>query len=322
MLIGGINIINKVVCAPMAGVTDKAFRILAREYGCGLIYTEMVSAKALTFNNHRTKLLIDISEEEPPVAVQLFGSEPDIMAEAAIILEELGANIIDINMGCPVPKVVKNFEGSALMLNPQLAESIVSSISKRVNIPVTVKIRKGWDDNNINAVDFAIRLQEAGAKAVAIHGRTRDQYYAGRADWDIIKEVKKALQIPLIGNGDVWSPEDGIKMLQHTRCDAIMIGRGAMGNPWLFKRVTQAVDGYEIDGEPSASHKILGAIKHLDLMIKFKEEKVAVKEMRKHAAWYIKGLRDAAKVRDQINKAETRDEMVEQLMAFLERIKI
>ncbi|MFZ7101362.1 MAG: tRNA dihydrouridine synthase DusB [Peptococcaceae bacterium] len=321
MRIGNIQIANPVVCAPMAGVTDKAFRMVVKEQGCGLVYTEMVSAKALTYKNERTFALIDLKDEKPPLSVQLFGSEPRIMAEGAKIVEDYGADIIDINMGCPVPKVVRNSEGSALMLEPGLAGQIVRAVVNRVKIPVTVKIRKGWDDTNINAVAFAREMEESGAAAVAVHGRTRSQYYSGQADWSIIKAVKEAVQVPVIGNGDIFWPEDGLRMFTATGCDGIMIGRGALGNPWIFGRLAQLLSGNDLP-EPSIAERISTAVRHVELAVKYKDEAVAVKELRKHMAWYFKGLPHAARMRDHVNKLSTLEEVKEMLYGYLERSEI
>ncbi len=320
MKIGDVTIPNQVVLAPMAGVTDKAFRITARQHGCGLVYTEMVSAKALTYKNIKTKALLDIEGEEQPISVQLFGSEPHIMAEAARIAVQEGAKIIDVNMGCPVPKVVKNGEGSALLENPQLAQAIVQAMVSAVDVPITVKMRIGWDRDHIVAVEFARKMEEAGASAVAVHGRTRDQYYSGKADWDVIKEVKAALSIPVIGNGDIWSPEDAKNMLEKTRCDAVMLGRGIMGNPWLISRTLQYLRGEEVAPPPTTTEKIRGALLHLDLTISFKGEEIGVREMRKHLAWYLKGLRHTAPLKEAIFKATRRSQVVGLLEEYLEKV--
>jgi len=320
--IGNVVIDNPVVLAPMAGVTDKAFRILVKEQGCGLVYTEMVSAKALTYKNEKTFELIDLREELPPVSVQLFGSEPHILAEAAKIVEEQGASIIDINMGCPVPKVVKSKEGSALMLNPDLACSIVEKVVQSVKIPVTVKIRKGWDENNVNAVDFAKRMETSGVSAIAIHGRTRSQLYSDQADWEIIRKVKEAVNVPVLGNGDIFSPKDAQNMFEKTKCDAVMVGRGAMGNPWLIYRITSFINKGVKISEPSVMDRIKLAVKHVELAVRYKNEKIAIKEMRKHVAWYFKGLPHAARMRDIINEVTTLTELKELLYGYLDRVDI
>ncbi|MFZ5945245.1 MAG: tRNA dihydrouridine synthase DusB [Bacillota bacterium] len=322
MQIGNVAIDNPVVLAPMAGVTDKPFRILCKEKGCGLIYTEMVSAKALTYKNERTFNLIDLKNEDHPISVQIFGSDPRIMAEGAFVVQEHGADIIDINMGCPVPKVIKNKEGSALMLDSHLAAEIVKKVSLAVKVPVTVKIRKGWDDNNINAVEFAKAMEEAGAKAIAVHGRTRSQFYSGKADWEIIRRVKEAVNIPVIGNGDIFKPEDALRMLRETNCDGTMVGRGAMGNPWIFAAINKFLSSGEKIPEPGLSERILTAVKHAELAVKYKDEQVAIKEMRKHVAWYFKGLPHSARIRDMVNKVKTLEEIKEMLFGYLSQIDV
>lgn len=318
MEIGSVAIPNQVVLAPMAGVTDKAFRLIAREHGCGLIYTEMISAKALTYKNIRTKALLDLTGEEQPIAVQLFGSEPETMADAARIAVGEGAQILDINMGCPVPKVVKNGEGSALLNNKDVAYRIVRAMAKAVKVPITVKIRAGWNQEDINAVDFAKKMEEAGASAVAVHGRTREQFYAGQADWEIIKRVRDNVEIPVIGNGDIWTPQDAQEMLNATGCDAVMLGRGVLGNPWLISRVRRYQQGEEVS-PPTLQEKIKGAIKHLDLTIKLKGEVMGVREMRKHLAWYLKGLPYTAPLKEMIYKAVTREDIIDLLKGYAEK---
>lgn len=305
----------------MAGVTDKAFRLIAREYGCGLIYTEMISAKALTYNNKKTKILMDIEGELQPIAVQLFGSESEVMAQGARLAVENGAQILDVNMGCPVPKVVRCGEGSALLENLDRAVDIVTAMVQAVKVPVTVKIRIGWDKQNIVAVDFAKGMAAAGAAAIAVHGRTRDQYYGGKADWDVIREVKDTVDIPVIGNGDIWAPEDGARMIRETGCDAIMIGRGVMGNPWLIGETLHYLETGEKREKPTPREKINLAIKQLDLMISFKGEDVGVREMRSHLAWYLKGLARTAVLKDAIFRAKKRDQMVELLSSYLQEIE-
>ena len=316
MKIGNIVLKNPVVLAPMSGITDKAFRIIAGEHGCGLVYTEMISAKALTYQNTKTGSLLNLEGEEQPIVVQLFGCEPDVMAEGARIAVSAGAQIIDVNMGCPVPKVVKNSEGSALLEKPDLASAVIKAMVRAVSVPITVKIRSGLNRENIVAVEFSRRMEEAGAAAVAVHGRTRDQYYSGQADWDIIKKVKKALSVPVIGNGDIWAPRDAARMLEMTHCDAVMLGRGVLGNPWLISNTLRFLEGKEIL-LPSPSARIQGALAHLDLTVKLKGEPVGVREMRKHLAWYLKGLAGAAKVKGAIFAAKTREEAAAVLENYL-----
>lgn len=318
MKIGNLELKNKVFLSPMAGVTDLPFRLICKEQGCGLLYTEMINGKALCYDDENTKKMLKIEEEEHPVAVQIFGSEPGFMGRAAEIMNDYSNEILDINMGCPAPKVVKNGDGSALMKNPKLAEEVLRAVVKNSKKPVTLKIRKGWDDNSVNAVEIAKIAEDCGISALAIHGRTREQFYSGKADWDIIAEIKKNLSIPVIGNGDVFTIEDSINMLDKTGCDAIMIGRGAQGNPWIFKRINHYMNTGEILPEPTLNEKISTAIKHLKLAVEEHGEYVAVREMRKHIAWYLKGLRNSAKLRDEINKIEDYQEVVSKLEYYME----
>ncbi|HBF4082724.1 tRNA dihydrouridine synthase DusB [Clostridioides difficile] len=318
MKIGNLELKNKVFLSPMAGVTDLPFRLICKEQGCGLLYTEMINGKALCYDDENTKKMLKIEEEEHPVAVQIFGSEPEFMGRSAEIMNDYSNEILDINMGCPAPKVVKNGDGSALMKNPKLAEEVLRAVVKNSKKPVTLKIRKGWDDNSVNAVEIAKIAEDCGISALAIHGRTREQFYSGKADWDIIAEIKKNLSIPVIGNGDVFTIEDSINMLDKTGCDAIMIGRGAQGNPWIFKRINHYMNTGEILPEPTLNEKISTAIKHLKLAVEEHGEYVAVREMRKHIAWYLKGLRNSAKLRDEINKIEDYQEVVSKLEYYME----
>lgn len=299
LYIRDVEIKNNVFLAPMAGVTDKPYRRICSEMGCGFTYTEMVSAKGLYYGSENTEFLTDIDDGEN-VALQIFGSDPYIMGEIARRLNTSNAKVIDINMGCPTPKIVKNGDGSALMLKPDLAESVIKAVVKNSIKPVTIKIRKGWDDAHVNAVEIAKMAESCGVKAVAVHGRTREQFYSGNADWDIIKKVKDNLKIPVIGNGDVFSPEDAKRMIDETGCDAVMVGRGAEGNPWIFKRILHYLNTGEILPEPTVSEKIDMILRHLDMMIEYKGEQIGILEMRKHIAWYLKGIRGASKIKQMV----------------------
>ena len=318
MKIGNLNVDNRGFLSPMAGVTDLPFRLICKEQDCGMLYTEMVNAKALCYDDQNTKKMLKIEEEEHPVAIQIFGSDPEYMGGAAKILNSYPNEILDINMGCPAPKVVKNGDGSALLKNPELAAKVLKAVVGNSEKPVTLKIRKGWDDTCINAVEIAKIAEDCGISAIAIHGRTREQYYSGKADWDIIRQVKENVSIPVIGNGDVFEVEDAINMLNQTNCDAIMIGRGAQGNPWIFKRINHYMQTGEILPEPTLEEKINTAKKHLKLAVEEHGEYVAVREMRKHIAWYLKGLRNSARVRDEINKIESYEEVVNKLESYMQ----
>ena len=293
----------------MAGVTDLPFRLLCREQGAGLLCMEMVSAKAIYYNNRNTESLLEIHPDEKPVSLQFFGSDPKIMSEMAKRIEERPFAILDINMGCPVPKVVKNGEGSALMKNPKLVYEIVSAIVKAISKPVTVKIRKGFDDDHVNAVEIAKIIEEAGAAAVAVHGRTREQYYSGKADWDIIRQVKEAVSIPVIGNGDVTSPQNADELVKQTGCDGIMIARGAQGNPWIFSEMIHWEETGELPPRPDKDEVREMMLRHARLQLEYKGEFSGIREMRKHVAWYTKGLKGAARLREKVNAVESLEEL-------------
>ena len=311
--IGNTVLENNVILAPMAGVTDLPFRVLCREQGAGCVVTEMVSAKAVLYNNKNTRELLQIDPAERPAAVQLFGSEPDIMAEIAARLEEGPYGYIDVNMGCPVPKIVNNGEGSALMKNPERAKEVLTAMVKAVKKPVTVKFRKGFNDLSVNAVEFAKMAESCGVAAVAVHGRSREQYYSGKADWDIIRQVKEAVRIPVIGNGDIFTPEDAGRMLKETGCDGIMVARGAKGNPWLFGRINHYLDTGEVLPGPSMAEIKAMILRHGRMLVQFKGEGVAMREMRGHMAWYTKGMPHSATLRNEINQVETLEGFVELL---------
>ncbi len=310
MNIGSVTLANNIMLGPMAGVTDLPFRMLCKEYGCGLVYTEMVSAKGMLYENKHTHVLLDMSPDERPVAVQIFGSEPDVLAAMAKRLDAYPFDIIDINMGCPAPKIVKNGEGSALMKNPALVGRIVEAVVSQTSKPVTVKIRKGFDSRNVNAVEVAKTAEAAGAAAVAVHGRTREQYYGGTADWNIIGEVKAALKIPVIGNGDIFSPEAAAAMLKQTGCDGVMVARGALGNPWIFGGILRYLQYGVIEPPPSIEERLRVAMKHFDRQMEYKGEHLGLLEMRKHLSWYTKGLPNSAEIRVRLNSAATKDEVV------------
>ena len=307
--IGNVELENRYILGPMAGVTDLPFRLLCREQGAGLLCMEMVSAKAIYYNNRNTESLLEIHPDERPVSLQLFGSDPKIMSEMAKRIEERPFAILDVNMGCPVPKVVKNGEGSALMKNPKLVYEIVSALVKAIDKPVTVKIRKGFDDDHVNAVEIAKIIEEAGAAAVAVHGRTREQYYSGKADWNIIRQVKEAVSIPVIGNGDVTSPQKADELVRQTGCDGVMIARGAQGNPWIFSELTQWEETGELPLRPDKDEIRKMMLRHARLQLEYKGEFSGIREMRKHVAWYTKGLKGAARLREKVNAVESLEEL-------------
>ena len=307
--IGNVELENRYILGPMAGVTDLPFRLLCREQGAGLLCMEMVSAKAILYNNRNTEQLLTIHPDERPVSLQLFGSDPKIMSEMAKRIEERPFAILDINMGCPVPKVVKNGEGSALMKEPKLVYEIVSAVVKAIEKPVTVKIRKGFDDDHVNAVEIAKIIEEAGAAAVAVHGRTREQYYSGTADWDIIRQVKEAVSIPVIGNGDVTSPQKAEELVRQTGCDGVMIARGAQGNPWIFSEMTAYEQTGEIPAGPDKDEVRKMMLRHARLQLEYKGDYLGIREMRKHVAWYTKGIPKAARLREKINAVESYEEL-------------
>lgn len=311
--IGNVKLENDLILGPMAGVTDLPFRLLCKEQGAGLLCMEMVSAKGIMYNNKNTKFLLTIDERERPVSLQLFGSDADIISEQAKRIEELPFDILDINMGCPVPKIVNNGDGSALMKNPLLAGEIIEKTARAIQKPVTVKIRKGFDEEHINAVEMAHIAQESGAAAIAVHGRTREQYYSGKADWEIIRKVKEAVHIPVIGNGDVWTPQDAIDMRKQTGCDGVMIGRGAQGNPWIFKQILHYEQTGELLEKPSPQEVTEMILRHAKMQMEFKGEYIGMREIRKHAAWYTAGYKNSAKLRGKINETETYEELKELL---------
>lgn len=309
--IGNVTLDNPLVLAPMAGVTDLPFRLLCKEHGVGLVCMEMVSAKAIYYKNKNTEQLLEIYPEERPVSLQLFGSDADIIAEMAAKIEDRPFDILDFNMGCPVPKVVNNGEGSALMKNPKLVEEILTKLVRAVKKPVTVKIRKGFDEEHVNAVEIAKIAESCGVAAVAVHGRTRQQYYSGHADWDIIRQVKEAVQIPVIGNGDLHTAEDVCRMKEQTGCDGFMIGRGAQGNPWIFEQILHKLETGEDLPRPTVQEVTEMVLRHARLQVEIKGEYTGMREIRKHAAWYTAGYRNSSKLRGKINEVETIQQLEE-----------
>ena len=316
MQIGEIKLAAPLALAPMAGITDLPFRLICRRLGCGMTVSEMVSAKGLLYKNVKTTEMLRIDDGERPTAIQLFGSVPEELAEAARMVEASGADMIDFNMGCPVPKIVNNGEGSALMKQPQLAHDILAAMVKAVKIPVTVKFRAGWDDSSRNAVEIAKAVEAAGVSAVAVHGRTRQQFYEGKADWGIIAEVKQAVKVPVFGNGDIFTVDDGLRMLAETGVDGLMIGRGADGNPWIFRELAAVLRGEERPAAPSLQERLAQAAEHLDMLIDYKGEHISVKEMRRHISAYLKGLPHAAEFRGRFHKVDTREQFMELLAEY------
>lgn len=318
MKIGNIEIENCLALGPMAGVTDLPFRLLCKEMGCNMLYTEMVSAKAILYKNKNTKELLNIDKSEHPVGVQLFGSDPDIMAQIAAQVEEGECDFIDINMGCPVPKIVNNGEGSALLKQPKLVEEILTKMVKAVNKPVTVKIRKGFENGTVYAVEIAKIAESCGVSAIAVHGRTREQYYSGKADWDVIKDVKKAVKIPVIGNGDIFSAEDAKAMKEYTGCDGLMVARGARGNPWIFREIKEYLENGNVIDKPTINDIREMIIRHAKMLVNYKGEYTGIREMRKHIAWYTAGLPHSAELRRMCNQIETMENLVETVNAKLQ----
>lgn len=318
MKIGNIEIENCLALGPMAGVTDLPFRLLCKEMGCNMLYTEMVSAKAILYKNKNTKELLNIDKNEHPVGVQLFGSDPDIMAQIAAQVEEGECDFIDINMGCPVPKIVNNSEGSALLKQPKLVEEILTKMVKAVNKPVTVKIRKGFENGTVYAVEIAKIAESCGVSAIAVHGRTREQYYSGKADWDVIKDVKKAVKIPVIGNGDIFSAEDAKAMKEYTGCDGLMVARGARGNPWIFREIKEYLENGNVIDKPKINDIREMIIRHAKMLVDYKGEYTGIREMRKHIAWYTAGLPHSAELRRMCNQIETMENLIETVNAKLQ----
>ena len=318
MKIGNIEIENCLALGPMAGVTDLPFRLLCKEMGCNMLYTEMVSAKAILYKNKNTKELLNIDKNEHPVGVQLFGSDPDIMAQIAAQVEEGECDFIDINMGCPVPKIVNNGEGSALLKQPKLVEEILTKMVKAVNKPVTVKIRKGFENGTVYAVEIAKIAESCGVSAIAVHGRTREQYYSGKADWDVIKDVKKAVKIPVIGNGDIFSAEDAKAMKEYTGCDGLMVARGERGNPWIFREIKEYLENGNVIDKPKINDIREMIIRHAKMLVDYKGEYTGIREMRKHIAWYTAGLPHSAELRRMCNQIETMENLIETVNAKLQ----
>ena len=314
--IGNVPIQGKAILAPMAGVSDIAYRLLAKEHGASMVCTEMVSAMGIKYKNERTHELLRMEAVEHPVSMQIFGSNPEAIALGAKVVADAGADIVDINMGCPVKKVVSSGDGSAWMKTPDWAARVAEAAVKAVDVPVTVKMRIGWDDDHINVVDFAKRIESTGVAAVAVHGRTREQMYMGRADWSYIKAVKDSLSIPVIGNGDVWTPEDALRMMQETGCDAVMIGRGAQGNPWIFERTNHYLRTGELRPEPTYLERLDMLLKHFELLCRYKGAALGVREIRTHAGWYMRGMPEAAYWRNRVNTIHTVESFKKELSTY------